>query len=98
MDFEKNKPLTVFRKDDLIAFREGDGYCFNIIELTNDIDFKKMTPRSKVKGTLKGKETSSCSSEDEEQQESVVDPIVYVRQHRTKGNRYHFVIASLLSE
>ena len=33
----------------------------------------------------------------EEQQESVVDPIVYVRQHRTKGNRYHLVIASLLS-
>ena len=49
MDFEENKPLTVFRKDDLIAFRGGDGYCFNIFELTNDIDFKRMTPRSKVK-------------------------------------------------
>ena len=49
VEFEKTMPLTVFRKGDLIAFRESDGYCFNIIELTNDIDFKKMTPRSEVK-------------------------------------------------
>ena len=48
--------------------------------------------------TLEGKETSSSSSEDEEQQESVVDPVVYVRQRRNKGNRYHFVMASLLSK
>ena len=36
--------------------------------------------------TLEGKETSSSSSEDEKQQESVVDPVVYVRERRTKGN------------
>ena len=52
VEFEENMPLTVFRRDDLIAFRGSDGYCFNIIELTNDIDFKKMTPRSKVKGNI----------------------------------------------
>ena len=97
MKFENN-PLTVCRKDDLIAFRGSNGYCFNIIELTDGIDFKKMTPRSKVKGTFEGKETSSSGSEDEEQQESVVDPVVHVRQHRTKGNRYHLVMASLLPE
>ena len=48
--------------------------------------------------TLEGNETSSSSSEDEEQQESVVDLVVYVRQRRTKGNPYHFAMASLLSE
>ena len=51
MEFEENIPLTVFRKDDLISFRGSDGHCFNIIELTNDIDFE-MTPRSKVKGNI----------------------------------------------
>ena len=48
--------------------------------------------------TLEEKEASSYSSEDEEKQESVIDPVVYVRQRRTKGNRCHLVMASLLSE
>ena len=61
LEFEENMPLTVFRKDDLIAFRESDGYCFNVIELTNDIDFKKMTPRSNAKGNM-----LTFHSEDEE--------------------------------
>ena len=52
VEFEENMPLTVFSKGDLIACRESDGYCFNVIELTNDIDFKKMTSRSKVKGNI----------------------------------------------
>ena len=94
VDFEENKPLTVFRKDNLIA--GSDGYFLNIIKLTKGIDFKKMTPRSKVKENTRGKETSSSGSEDEEQQESVVDIVVYVRQHRTKGNHYHLVMTSLL--
>ena len=51
-EFEENMPLTVFRKDNLIAFRESDGYCCNVTDLTNDIDFKKMTPRSKAKGSM----------------------------------------------
>ena len=45
-----------------------------------------------------GNETSSSGSEDEEKQESVVDPVVFVRQRRTKGNCYHLVMASLLSD
>ena len=61
LEFEENMPLTVFRKDDLIAFWESDRYCFNVIELTNDIDFKKMTPRSKAKGNM-----LTLHSEDEE--------------------------------
>ena len=173
-------PLTVLRRSNLIACKESDGYCFNIIKLTNDIDFKKVTNRSKVKGniltfhsedeedvvlfqredqckgsdmqfahilrkekdemvqvnatrfatekriffavckagfgeiretslafvcsvvheyekskTLEGKETCSSSSGDEEQQESVVDPVVYLRQRRIKDNRYHLMLASL---
>ena len=52
VEFEENVPLTVFRKSDLIACGKSDGYCFNVIELTNDIDFKKMTSRSKVKGNI----------------------------------------------
>ena len=52
VELEENMSLTVFRKSDLIIFRGIDGYCFNIIELTNDIDFEKMTPRSKVKGNI----------------------------------------------
>ena len=48
MEFEENMSVTVFRKGDLIAF----GGSFDLIELTNDIDFKKMTPRSKVKGNI----------------------------------------------
>ena len=46
--------------------------------------------------TPEGNETSSSNSEDEEQQESVADPAVCVRQRRTKGNRCQLVIASLL--
>ena len=46
--------------------------------------------------TLERNETSSSGSEDEEQQ--VADPVVYMRQCRTNGNRYHLVIASLLSK
>ena len=46
--------------------------------------------------TLEGNETSSSGGEDEEQQ--VADPVVYMRQCRTKGNRCHLVIASLLSK
>ena len=49
VEFEENMPLIVFRKGHLIAFRGSD---FNIIELTNDIDFRKVTPRSKVKGNI----------------------------------------------
>ena len=52
VEVAENMPLRVFRKCDLIAFRGSDGHCFNIIELTNGIDFKKMTPRSKVKGNI----------------------------------------------
>ena len=52
VEFEENMPLTVFQNGDLIAFGGSDGYCFDIIELTNDIDSKKMTPRSKVKGNI----------------------------------------------
>ena len=48
--------------------------------------------------TLERKETSNSSSEDEVQQESVVDPVVNVRQRRTKGNRYHLVIANRFLE
>ena len=33
------------KKGDLIAFGPSDGYCFDIIELTNDIDSKKMTSK-----------------------------------------------------
>ena len=61
VDFVENMPLTVFRKGDLIAFRGSAGYCFNIIKLTNNIDFKRMTPRSKVKGNI-----LTLHSEDEE--------------------------------
>ena len=62
MEFEENMPLTVFRKGDLIACRESDGYCFDVIELTNDIDFKKMTSRSKVKGNIL---TLHCEDEED---------------------------------
>ena len=62
VEFEENMPLTVFRKGDLVACRENDGYCFNVIELTNDIDFKKMTSRSKVKGNIL---TLHCEDEED---------------------------------
>ena len=45
--------------------------------------------------TLEGKETRRSSSEDEE---SVVDLVVYVIQRSTNGNCYHMVIVSLLPE
>ena len=77
VEFEENVPLTVFRKDDLTACRESDGYCFNVIELTNDIDFKKMTPRSKVKGNIL---TLHC--EDEE------DAMIFQREDQWKGGNY----------
>ena len=62
-------PLTVFRKGYLIAFRGSDGYCFSIIELTNDIDLTKMTPRSKVKRNI-----LTFHSEDEE------DEVIFQRE------------------
>ena len=48
--------------------------------------------------TLERNETSSSDIDDEEQQESVADEVVYMRQCRTKGNRCHLVMASLLSK
>ena len=42
VEFEVNMPLTAFKAEDLIACR---GYCFND-------DFKKMTPRSILKGNI----------------------------------------------
>ena len=68
VEFEENMPLTVFRKGDLITCRGSDGYCFNVIELTNDIDFK-MTSRSKVKGN-----TLTLHCEDEE------DAVIFQRE------------------
>ena len=61
VEFEENMPLIVFRKGDLIACRESDGYCFSVTELTNDIDFK-MTSRSKVKGNIL---TLHCEDEED---------------------------------
>ena len=79
VEFEKNMSLTVFKRGDLITFRESDGYCFNIIELTNDIDFKKMTPRSKVKGNI-----LILHSEDEE------DTVIFQREDQCKGGDTQF--------
>ena len=73
VEFEENMPLTVFRKGDLMAFRESDRYCLNIIELTNNIDFKRMTPRSKVKGNI-----LTLHSEDEE------DVVIFQREDNGK--------------
>ena len=80
----------IFPADDKAGFEE-------IRETTLASECSVVHEYEKFK-TLEGKETSSFSSEDEEQQESVVDPVVYVRQRRAKGNRYHFAMASLLSE
>ena len=74
VESEETMPLTVFRKGDLIAFRRSDEYCFNIIELTNYIDFKKMTPRSKVKRNI-----LTFHSEDEE------DVVIFQREDQWKG-------------
>ena len=79
MEFEENMPLTVFRKGDLIAFRESDRYCLNIIELTNNIDFKRRTPRSKVKGNI-----LTLHSEDEE------DVVIFQREDKWKGGNIKF--------
>ena len=65
--------IYVFRKDDLIAFRGSDEYCLKIIELTNDIDLKRMTPRSKVKGNI-----LTFHSEDEE------DVVIFQREDKWK--------------
>ena len=73
VDFEENMPLTVFRKGDLIAFRGSDGYCFNIIQLTNNIHFKRMTPRSKVKENI-----LTLHSEEEE------DVVIFQREDKWK--------------
>ena len=79
VEFEENMPLTVFRKGDLMAFRESDRYCLNIIELTNNIDFKRMTPRSKVKGNI-----LTLHSEDEE------DVVIFQREDKWKGGYVQF--------
>ena len=55
------------------------GYCCNIIELINDIDFKKMTPRSKVKGNI-----LTLHSEDEE------DVVIFQREDQWKGGNMQF--------
>ena len=47
---------------------------------------------------FEGNERSSSTSEDEEQQESVTNPVIYVRQRRTKGKCCHLVMESLLSD
>ena len=77
VEFEENVPLTVFIKSDLIACRESDGYCFNVIELTNDIDFKKMTFRSKVKGNI-----LPLHCEDKK------DTVIFQREDQWKGGNY----------
>ena len=74
VESEETVPLTGFRKGDLIAFRRSDEYCFNIIELTNYIDFKKMTFRSKVKRNI-----LIFHSEDEE------DVVIFQREDQWKG-------------
>ena len=79
VEFEENMPLTVFRKGDLIAFRGGDEYCLNIIELTNGIDFKRMTPRLKVKGNI-----LTLRSEDEK------DVVIFQREDKWKGGNMQF--------
>ena len=47
MEFEANVPPTVFKEGNLIAFRDSDGYYFNVIELTGDV-----TRMSKVKENI----------------------------------------------
>ena len=79
VEFEENMPLSVFRKGDLIAFRGSDEYCLNIIELTDDIDFKRMTPRSKVKGNI-----LTLHFEDEE------DVVIFQREDKWKGGNMQF--------
>ena len=46
--------------------------------------------------TIEGNERSSSTSEDDEQQESVANPVVYVRQRRTNGKCWQLVMESLL--
>ena len=71
--------LIVFRKSDLIAYRGSDRYCFNIIELTNDIDFKKMTPRAEVNGNI-----LTFHSEDKEY------VVIFQREYQWKGGNMQF--------
>ena len=47
---------------------------------------------------IEGTERSSSTSEDEQQQESVANPVVYVRQRRTNGKSCHLGMRSLLSD
>ena len=51
-EFEVNMPLIVFKEGHLSTFRGSDAYYFNVIEPTGDVDFKKMTSRSKMKGNI----------------------------------------------
>ena len=53
--------------------------CFNIIKLTNNIDFKKMTPRSKVKGNI-----LTLYSEYKE------DVVIFQREDKWKGGNMQF--------
>ena len=79
VEFEENMPLTVFRKGDLIACRGSDEYCLNVTGLTNDIDCKRMTLRSKVKGNI-----FKLHSEDEE------DVVIFQREDKWKGGNMQF--------
>ena len=67
----------VLKKGQLIAFRGCEGYCFNAIELTADIDLQKVTPRKKVKGNI-----LTPYSED--------DVIVFQREEQWKGGNTLF--------
>ena len=57
---------TVFKAEDMIACRGSDGYCFND-------EFKKMTPRSKVRGNI----LTLCSED---------DVVVFQREEQWKGS------------
>ena len=79
LEFEENMALTAFRKGDLIACRESDGYCFNIIELINDVDFKNMTSRLKVKRNIF---TLHCKDEE--------DAVIFQKEHQWKSGNMQF--------
>ena len=64
-----------------MQFRRSDEYCLNVIGLTNDIDFKRMTPRSKVKGNI-----LKLYSEDEE------DVVIFQREDKSKGGNMQLLI------
>ena len=67
----------VLKKGQLIAFRGCEGYCFNAIGLTADIDLQKVTPRKKVKRNI-----LTLYSED--------DVIVFQREEQWKGGNMLF--------